>query len=685
MSDDKLNVQIEQLKTITNYWSEIGKSVVDVTKSFGQSNHYLSKTGSYSSVLYNNLGKSAERLENMGVSAKEIVTFISQMVSETGTMVGMSDDAMIQYGALSELLGKTNVDGLVKGFISVGRNVTTSMKLIKDIEKSSVQMGLDATAVSKVMADNFKTASSYSFKGGSKGIGDMARQSLILGQNMSETLQIAKKLRKPEQAIEFAQQMQSIGGAFADLLGDATTNLYEARNEPDKFAARMSKASASLITFNEQTGELEANFDAAQQAADVLGKDVDQIIEEGKKAKKLEVLKNSFQGLTDDQLNVLTGFADFKGGKISLDGLDEKTMGKLNLSQDKLSDISKLTSEEMGNLVETLKKGYDDKDKKDGSVKQSAEEQVLATKSLTESMTNLKNSMQASSQTFDLVKTTISGPNGLVNSIQSLMKSGSGGSNVIKDLSSVTTGFAELLIDEITKNILKIPKLLDKQMNTPSGGNTSTTTTPSNFCSGKGLTDCPSSDVGDTTKCTKYGNTWCSKKKEKGGILKTGSIITKKEHFGNGGVFKGPSHEDGGIPVLNKTTGKMLEVEGGEAIINKNSTEMFKPILSKINEVGGGVKFAEGGITPVDLENIMSKMGNSVNTSINTNSSMDVNVNINGIVSIDGKDFKIPEDQKEKLSKSIINKAIEEVNNKINNNVVTLGKRNKPVYPLDTN
>ena len=74
-----------------------------------------------------------------------------------------------------------------------------------------------------------------------------------------------------------------------------------------------------------------------------------------------------------------------------------------------------------------------------------------------------------------------------------------------------------------------------------------------------------------------------------------------------GGFFDGKSHAEGGIKAINKDTGQMLEVEGNEVIINKRSVaddtkrefegEMMtnREILSKINEMGGGVSFKEGG------------------------------------------------------------------------------------------
>lgn len=65
--------------------------------------------------------------------------------------------------------------------------------------------------------------------------------------------------------------------------------------------------------------------------------------------------------------------------------------------------------------------------------------------------------------------------------------------------------------------------------------------------------------------------------------------------FHRGGLLRGPSHARGGIPF---TVGGRpgFEAEGGEAIINKRSTAMFRDQLSAINAAGGGVRFENGGI-----------------------------------------------------------------------------------------
>jgi len=70
--------------------------------------------------------------------------------------------------------------------------------------------------------------------------------------------------------------------------------------------------------------------------------------------------------------------------------------------------------------------------------------------------------------------------------------------------------------------------------------------------------------------------------------LKTG------ESFANGGMVHGNSHAQGGEKFA--VGGRVVELEGGEAVINKRSTSMFRGQLSAMNAAGGGVKFADGGL-----------------------------------------------------------------------------------------
>ena len=74
---------------------------------------------------------------------------------------------------------------------------------------------------------------------------------------------------------------------------------------------------------------------------------------------------------------------------------------------------------------------------------------------------------------------------------------------------------------------------------------------------------------------------------EKGGVI-------DDDKFARGGMVDGASHAQGGVKFA--VGGRVHELEGGEAVINKRSTAMFRNELSSMNQAGGGVKFADGGL-----------------------------------------------------------------------------------------
>jgi hypothetical protein len=68
----------------------------------------------------------------------------------------------------------------------------------------------------------------------------------------------------------------------------------------------------------------------------------------------------------------------------------------------------------------------------------------------------------------------------------------------------------------------------------------------------------------------------------------SGPSVPKPRGLARGGYVTGPgSGTSDSIPTL---------LSNGESVINASSTKMFKPLLSTINTIGGGRKFADGGV-----------------------------------------------------------------------------------------
>jgi uncharacterized small protein (DUF1192 family) len=68
------------------------------------------------------------------------------------------------------------------------------------------------------------------------------------------------------------------------------------------------------------------------------------------------------------------------------------------------------------------------------------------------------------------------------------------------------------------------------------------------------------------------------------GAIQLAAVLAKPiPKASRGKLIAGPGHAAGGT---------LIEAEGGEAIINRRSVAMFGPLLSAINEAGGGAPFA---------------------------------------------------------------------------------------------
>jgi hypothetical protein len=100
-----------------------------------------------------------------------------------------------------------------------------------------------------------------------------------------------------------------------------------------------------------------------------------------------------------------------------------------------------------------------------------------------------------------------------------------------------------------------------------------------------------------------------------------GNTNTRMKKIKRGGITYGKSHAEGGIPVKNQSTGDMLEVEGGEGIVNKRSMASNKKVklngkemticeaVSQLNQLEGGVQFSCDDVSDRQFIEAMAKGG----------------------------------------------------------------------------
>jgi hypothetical protein len=65
-------------------------------------------------------------------------------------------------------------------------------------------------------------------------------------------------------------------------------------------------------------------------------------------------------------------------------------------------------------------------------------------------------------------------------------------------------------------------------------------------------------------------------------------------NYEDGGMIEGPRHAQGGT---------IIEAEGGEAIMTRGAVTMFAPLLSAMNQMGGGTSFSKGAVGYANYDN----------------------------------------------------------------------------------
>ena len=117
-------------------------------------------------------------------------------------------------------------------------------------------------------------------------------------------------------------------------------------------------------------------------------------------------------------------------------------------------------------------------------------------------------------------------------------------------------------------------------------------------------------------------------------ITTNDNIATGKSNMANGGMLHGPSHAQGGMPIL----GSNIEVEGGEFVVNKRSAKKYQNTLNAINSMGDG-----GIIKPRKMETGGSVIINQTGGKLGGQSfgvdkiTVDpINVNVSGSIKLEG-------------------------------------------------
>ena len=325
--------------------------------------------------------RATAEVQKFGGSAHDVQSIMEEFGENSGRARIISPEEVSNIFLLTKGLNLTNqsAGSLLERMDLMGVSVNNSNELLNSLTVESQKLGLNASKVAQTLANNFDKMSNMSFKGGVKGMTEMAKLAVQMRMEVGDMLGMAEKFYAPEQAIEAVANLQMLGGDIAEAFGDPFETMYLARNKPEELAKKVQTMTENMIQFNEETGEYEFPAEARMQlkaAGEQLGINVDSMIDIARQSSKIKDIKMNVSGnIQDEKMREgLASMAKMKDGKwvVDFDGkevgigdigvdLAEKMLAAPKNEEDAIMDIaynSMTTNQILENILEAMKTGY---------------------------------------------------------------------------------------------------------------------------------------------------------------------------------------------------------------------------------------------------------------------------------------------------------------------------------------
>lgn len=300
------------------------------------------------------IAQAVGKMSKLGVTASEVGSTYASITSSLQKNVYLTNEQLESFVAIQRAANLTSEDMgiLVEGFDRIGVGPTQAAEQIELSRKRAATLGLNTGQFLKTVGANIKLMNSYNFKNGVEGFTNMVARSQALRINMADVSALAGKLLDPAEAVNLAAEFQMLGGAVG-ALADPFELMNLAQNDIGGLQDAVTKAAASTVSFNENTGEFSLSatemrkLRAEAKLLDMSYEDLaDTAIKTAQKKEALLQLDFS-SNYDDDTKEFLSNIGQFEGGELKF-----KIPG-----QEVLKSATDLTTEEITSLKDNFQKG----------------------------------------------------------------------------------------------------------------------------------------------------------------------------------------------------------------------------------------------------------------------------------------------------------------------------------------
>ncbi len=572
-ADDAIRSAVQAAGTIMDYkWAE-GKSPLTRADYFSQS-----------------MTKAAQELNiDEGVFASfQMLADLQKSFTEyskTNVLLGKEDLKQMLYLQQTFDLAANDVGEIKGAFMDLGMSTQDMMDYSTDLARNAKNYGVSASKLLKDTAKLMKLGAAYRFKGGVKDMEKMQVYAANAHFDIEKAYTVMDKSMSIEGAVDLASQLQVLGGAFSDI---SSLDLFAAAQSGDvqgftnqiigRFRQDAGRFGAidetGMFKFNRQGNLLLKAFKNIEGFD--LGDDIANVVQ--KAGKEGEIRRKILGGINRDAF--MKRSADEQNTIVQ--NLAQGSVSGLNIAgQDLVSDVvdfDKMVFDKAADDI--LKLGIGPGTAKGAqSVKDELDlnQQIIAMQSqTTTAMNSVKTGLDKMKDTLLMVGDSVRSI-GLATFKDPLFRK----MQIMQQYLGLSAEEAYLFngwFSDMKKGQNDFAGLMKGLMKVVNEPFSLVDNSESRTAADKLGWSSPTKLSFEVIDAFKESPT----PKMRGGILQAA-----------GGMVMGNSHFAGGV----RGTGRFnnVEVEGGEAIINKKSTQAFLPLLSKLNEIGGGQAFVTGG------------------------------------------------------------------------------------------
>ena len=326
-----------------------------ISQKLGMSNEQLFDT-------IDQMNQAGVEMAKYGLTADLIYETFEKIGMTIGRNLSIPQETVSRAALLEKTFAGLDMAAMSDAFDTVGYSLGDAIGKVDETDNAMseiIQTGREFGVVMETflgqMSGELKLINTYGFERGVEGLARMVARGQALGLEMGKVTSLAENFLDPEGAIDFAAQMQVIGGAVGDLT-DPFKLMYMATNDLEGLQEAIVETAAASATFDKETNKFIISPGARRQLRDqakAMGMDYQELADVAvKSARRAAVFSElEFVGdISETDKELIASMAQIgEGGRaeVKIPGIEE------------MVSVADLTEEQMEKL---RKEGMSDSD-----------------------------------------------------------------------------------------------------------------------------------------------------------------------------------------------------------------------------------------------------------------------------------------------------------------------------------